>query len=1027
MFVALWISTQNSPTLYSLLSILNLHRNVRVGGLPSSPTGLSDSRKLAFATSAFIAKQSLGRELSVFRWSLLSIASPNISSSYYPHALRPLNAIVNSNWGFPISFDLHLHGYAVLVELSGSDLRNGVRREGSTEDVRQQRLRNNFEGERNTIQGHLYLERLRARSHTTSIFLCRFFRIIRSHRPYTFTWEPHETQRVVLSTLSPLPRWSITGRFETAVHQIRNEDIMNSTPNIYLDLSRIDSSSSIDSNATAPNLPGPGRNVGNLYDGLGGKLESVMNNYAARFRRSSSRTTQDDLQVAHLDRVDAVHPEIAGDLFDSASSIDTDATAPNLPGAGRTVGLFLDFVGERLETAMSAMAIQLRLDPENVVRAIRQICQHDDRPLFRRHKTPPELSKAELKSLKKLCKKLIEFTRSRVRRTQFQALEEIMKLCVEDPLIRDALSGCDLGRLAPKYREQDLAMTHSRALQCIAVEIYEITCIFTELHFPGGQKEPRSIYIEAYSYMWGQYMKTAYESPGIIEWSNVNSCIAQLSPLALQHQTDLVESKSYIKDLAWSFYRAPQEMSSIVDKFLKKPRIECDARDLSREDAYTFTAVHDWSLDSLVHIDFLVDFVQKLSGGPLEDAKDQIAFIQTLRATASGKFDATVFAEEIWFAYCHLSLFALSGEHISRNSTDNSGSLVPSQSWKWDDFLSSILCLETCLENAGTSQDKVASSFLLSRFASLDRYCKIALWATTANHMPMSRLLLSPELAVELNSLVDEGEWDPFSTIYYRGRFLFRFQSEGQTHVVDGSAMKGQLSKFIRSQIDRELSVDVMAIERDMAMWHPATRLSFGEGSNATPYDATGHFPILAGLKASGEELYIARSKFYRSFACVAEGDSTICVEGRLGKDFEEDIFSVLCLRHDPCDSLPPYPHRSKGGKDSTGPLSWIRFWPDKDVDFPAHHYNTEELIRLETFLNVFSKTVNGEDLASRARKFKDALYATAPSLNSSSKADFWRKSAFDDDAPIFHDDLSYLHLQGSVISPYGFDENIDE
>ncbi|KLO18450.1 hypothetical protein SCHPADRAFT_886161 [Schizopora paradoxa] len=68
---------------------------------------------------------------------------------------------------------------------------------------------------------------------------------------------------------------------------------MDSTNNLYTDLSRTNSSTSVDTNATAPNLPGPGRNVGNLYAGLGGRLETVLNSYAARFGRRQPEAAQD--------------------------------------------------------------------------------------------------------------------------------------------------------------------------------------------------------------------------------------------------------------------------------------------------------------------------------------------------------------------------------------------------------------------------------------------------------------------------------------------------------------------------------------------------------------------------------------------------------------------------------------------------------------------------------------------------------------------------------------------------------------
>lgn len=193
-------------------------------------------------------------------------------------------------------------------------------------------------------------------------------------------------------------------------------------------------------------------------------------------------------------------------------------------------------------------------------------------------------------------------------------------------------------------------------------------------------------------------------------------------------------------------------------------------------------------------------------------------------------------------------------------------------------------------------------------------------------------------------------------------------------------------------------------------MWHPATGVSFGDGKNATSYDAMGHFPILAGESQSGVPLFVARSKITRCLSCVAEGESTIRVTGRKNDFFDEDKFSVLGLRHDPCDMYPPYPHRPEGAKDPTGPLYWLKFWPDKDEDFPVEYSNMEEIIRLETFLNVFSKSVNllTDSMKERSRKFQEALAATAPASLGPTKNYFWAHSGEESGVPLFREDGTF-------------------
>ncbi len=48
--------------------------------------------------------------------------------------------------------------------------------------------------------------------------------------------------------------------------------------------------------------------------------------------------------------------------------------------------------------------------------------------------------------------------------TQLVALDEIIALSVEDPVIRNSLTECDLRRLSPTYGEADLIISMSKAL-----------------------------------------------------------------------------------------------------------------------------------------------------------------------------------------------------------------------------------------------------------------------------------------------------------------------------------------------------------------------------------------------------------------------------------------------------------------------------------------------------------------------------------------------------------------------------------
>lgn len=161
-------------------------------------------------------------------------------------------------------------------------------------------------------------------------------------------------------------------------------------------LTRVDTCSSVSTNATAPNLEGAGRTVGLLFDYLGNNLESFI-----KTRSKPSKRQQPE------------HPPLA--RIESISSIDTNATAPNLEGAGRTVGLVLDWLGGSLESFMKKRAVQLGYGPESVARDIRLLRHHHEIWIGRRYRDAivdmPTISKSEMKKLRKLNKRLLKYTR----------------------------------------------------------------------------------------------------------------------------------------------------------------------------------------------------------------------------------------------------------------------------------------------------------------------------------------------------------------------------------------------------------------------------------------------------------------------------------------------------------------------------------------------------------------------------------------------------------------------------------------
>ncbi len=167
----------------------------------------------------------------------------------------------------------------------------------------------------------------------------------------------------------------------------------------YQTIYRQPSISSIDSDATASNLPGPGRNLGRLYDTLGDGLVTHLH----------KRLTRRGYGPGAVSRKVVVKQTIL-----SSDSVDTDATAPNLPGPGRTVGLFFDWLGGKLEGQLGHLMERRGYGPEATMAKIlamrgRWRTFRDGERVYSRN--DKENLGEEHRKLLKYCQRLLKYTR----------------------------------------------------------------------------------------------------------------------------------------------------------------------------------------------------------------------------------------------------------------------------------------------------------------------------------------------------------------------------------------------------------------------------------------------------------------------------------------------------------------------------------------------------------------------------------------------------------------------------------------
>ena len=187
----------------------------------------------------------------------------------------------------------------------------------------------------------------------------------------------------------------------------------------YLHAAQNASASTFSTTATAPNLPGPGRVIGLGYDALGNVLVDHIGRLRSRFRKGK----QNESQALHSseDLAQSLFPqdEEAGETLESSEksasqeSFSTNATAPNLPGTGRVLGLLYDALGNKLVNWMSKWAVKHGYSPEVVgedVYGKMYVLRCNNRQKAKSDVVRIEdLSKSETLELRKACKRILKY------------------------------------------------------------------------------------------------------------------------------------------------------------------------------------------------------------------------------------------------------------------------------------------------------------------------------------------------------------------------------------------------------------------------------------------------------------------------------------------------------------------------------------------------------------------------------------------------------------------------------------------
>ncbi|KLO08855.1 hypothetical protein SCHPADRAFT_981278 [Schizopora paradoxa] len=624
---------------------------------------------------------------------------------------------------------------------------------------------------------------------------------------------------------------------------------------------------------------------------------------------------------------------------DTRSSVSTNATAPNLPGPGRILGLLLDRVGKRIESFLNRCANRSGMGPVATAREIRLLRRYGELTIQERYSLPPiQLSKRETKKLKKRCDTLLKFVGSRILSTQLDALEQVMALSMEDSLLRAIFAECRLDYLEPLYNEPNLLLTSMRALASIqetathelwSPGLKHLDKLFED---PTIEQLKKSLFDKKLSFIGARYLSDIIQSnPQMdseiykllvasqlietyvevasmvwlevdVEWANLSKCLCGI----LKKRGFKVGLPTMLHFFS-GLVRYEDEREHIVERIV-------DSSFIVENGVYNLknAGIFGWNLDECTS--FCLTSLSMLSGS--KDIYEQLSFIQRINAKTRRLLEGTTFLDDLCIAYYHLKSL--------------SPSTLPIESWVTLGFHlelpklgPALSVLVQALDETNSPFRRLVAEFLIRKFCSLSRYCKLAL---CLENTLSSRPCLGPLSLGEIGIQIDR---PTKSSLKPKREYFIRLTVDGICRFVTRSCDFRSPSQLVEINIQRWYGSNICA---DVLICDHCDLVDIKVGA-IEHFDATGHFPILMGFDESNRALYFANVDDFE--ACVVEGStSAVFTNNKSVKETKTCLeFNVRALRFDPSDANNTVSSRRdiRGAMDPTGPLHWRRFWPTKD------------------------------------------------------------------------------------------------
>ncbi|KLO18107.1 hypothetical protein SCHPADRAFT_936566 [Schizopora paradoxa] len=631
-----------------------------------------------------------------------------------------------------------------------------------------------------------------------------------------------------------------------------------------------DSEESIASNATAPNIPGPGRNMGRLFDTIGGKIERVINETAGRYKIGPKAS-----EGEHCKELDTLS-NFSAELTET-DSIASDATAPNIPGPGRIIGLLYDAAGSKMERFVNRTAGLYRLGPQAIVEDIQgslSSVEKRGRDLgpsgFRVHLSPTDEEHA---FLAKKCRKLLKYCRSHILTTQLEALEAVTMLAVNNPPIRQIFAGIlQRSYLIPQYKERELHVGYCKAL--ISVKETDVYDFIGRLEHSSNRIDRNEISEDdpGFRFLLHQFNK-------LLQDPDISFLVARLlksgmPPSIYRSYTSFASTRP--NSVEWDQFNRV----FVVNSNSQYPDRCFDDVHVLFNIAPHFPVMQQYeefgafSTDSEFE-DYPIDvvrFLNYLCGS--SDLATQLSYLRTADEQTQSLLQGTACANEILVAYAHIQQHcwtAIQGMRAFKKT-----------------MKTGVRLLLNRLRSGNSAQRSLAWE-AICRSQNSSRYFICAL-ARHGESFNMNPFILADNLSMH-------------SRRVFWANVECALPSENTMHVDDVLCAAWDSESDVVISGYNYLEVD----------------------GDDDPFSAGGHFPVLAGYDVCGKELYVAEVVHGDGhiFSYVPDGARSLSIADRNGEVRVCNRFRVLVLQYDPCVigecSIP------EGAKLQTGYVYWIR------------------------------------------------------------------------------------------------------